>query len=287
LRAARGARAASRRSRRARTRADAPLKPCSQLEAPRPDSPATSRRLEFRGNVTHVSSDPPTMLEGVGETIGAVGTPPGAQPISTQRSSSRSSRRLGAPSGRNFGTDVQGTKTSARVEQIVRPAQQANVLRIGRSAFGKRLHVIELDKPSRRTAPAIWGDEGALPALPNVRRSAHSDRQVASARVGTDGAGLPFDGLVGFDRRRHSAWRSAARRARERLRLIARAARVAQLDADPEASLLLPLNEASRQQLDQAPEIALGESMTGELAGALEQIAQLGISGEVHTKAVG
>jgi len=74
----------------------------------------------------------------------------------------------------------------------MRPAQQTNVWRIGRAAFGKRLHVIELDKPSRRTAPAICGDEGALPALPNVRRSAHSGRQVASARVGTDGAGLPF-----------------------------------------------------------------------------------------------
>ena len=41
---------------------------------------------------------------------------------------------------------------------------------IGRAAFGKRFHVIELDKPSRRTAPAVCGDEGALPALPNVRR---------------------------------------------------------------------------------------------------------------------
>ena len=162
----------------------------------------------------------------------------------------------------------------------MRPAQQANVLRVGRAAFGKRLHVIEFDKPPRRTAPAVCGDERALPALPNVRRAARSDRQVPSARVGTDAAGLPFQGLVGSDRQGHSAWRSAVRRARGRLRLIlrvrlilhvrliARAARVARLDADPEASLLLSLDEASRQQLDQAPESALGEAMTGE------QIAQ-------------
>jgi len=39
---------------------------------------------------------------------------------------------------------------------------------IGRAAFGKRFHVIELDKPSRRTAPAVCGDEGALPALPKL-----------------------------------------------------------------------------------------------------------------------
>jgi len=47
------------------------------------------------------------------------------------------------------------------------------------------------------------------------------------------------------------------------------------------------LDEASRQQLDRAPEIALGQSMTGQLASTLEQIAQLGISGEVHTQAIG
>jgi len=84
-------------------------------------------------------------------------------------SSSRSSRRLGAPSGGNL-----------------------------------------LDNPPRQIAPAVCGDEGALPALPNVRRAARSDGQVPSARVGTDGAGLLFHGLVSFDPQGHSTWRHLA-----------------------------------------------------------------------------
>jgi len=46
----------------------------------------------------------------------------------------------------------------------VRSAQQANVLPIGRAALGKRPHMIELDRRSRRIAPAVCGAEGALPA---------------------------------------------------------------------------------------------------------------------------
>jgi len=38
--------------------------------------------------------------------------------------------------GRQFGADVQGTKTFARVEQIMPPAQQANVLPEPRLANG-------------------------------------------------------------------------------------------------------------------------------------------------------
>jgi len=182
--------------------------------------------------------------------------------------------------------DVQGTKTSARVEQIVRSAQQANVLLISRAAFGKRLHVIELDKPPRGTAPAVCETKAHCPPSRTyaVRRTATGKyRPRASGRTQLvcrfmAGRLRPAGSLRLAERRPEGAWAPS---------FIARVRRVARLDADPEASLLLSVDEASRQELDQAPEIALGESMTGELAGAFEQIAQLGISGEVYPKAVG
>jgi len=136
---------------------------------------------------------------------------------------------------------------------------------VGRAAFGKRLHVIEFDKPPRGAGqrPPSAGDEGALPALPNVRRAARGDRQVPSACVGLTDLICCFMAWSAStrrvtplaERRPEGAWAPSVRLI-ARVRLIACAARVPLLDADPEASLLLSLDEASRLQLDQAPGIA-------------------------------
>ena len=72
-------------------------------------------------------------------------------------------------------------------------ALQANAFFYRRAVFGKRLHVSELEKSARMTAPAICGDEGPLPALKNVRRATHSDRQVESLRLA-----LPVRHVTGF-----------------------------------------------------------------------------------------
>jgi len=54
-----------------------------------------------------------------------------------------------------------------------------------------------------------------------------------------------------------------------------------------EAALLLLLDETSHHQLHQRCEITLRNAVTGELSSAFNQVAQFGVSREVHAKTIG